>query len=66
MPAYAVERLAELAGGLAGARVLILGVAYRGDVKETAFSGAFAVRDALARAAAPTSWRATRSTRPRS
>ena len=49
MPAYAVDRLAELLGGsLAGARVLILGVAYRGAVKETAFSGAFAARDALA------------------
>ena len=48
MPAYATERLAQLAGDLAGRRVLILGIAYRGDVKETAFSGAFAVRDALA------------------
>ena len=28
-------------------RVLILGVAYRGGVKETAFSGAFPLRDAL-------------------
>jgi UDP-N-acetyl-D-mannosaminuronate dehydrogenase len=27
---------------------VILGVAYRGNVKETAFSGAFALRDALA------------------
>jgi UDP-N-acetyl-D-mannosaminuronic acid dehydrogenase len=32
---------------LAGKRVLILGVAYRGEVKETAFSGAFAVRREL-------------------
>jgi UDP-N-acetyl-D-mannosaminuronic acid dehydrogenase len=48
MPAYAVELLAGALGDLAGARVLILGVAYRGDVKETAFSGAFALRDALA------------------
>ncbi|HEX4806437.1 MAG TPA: nucleotide sugar dehydrogenase [Conexibacter sp.] len=49
MPAYAVDLLDEaLGGGLAGARVLILGVAYRGGVKETAFSGAFALRDALA------------------
>lgn len=47
MPAYAVERLAQACGDLSGARVLILGVAYRGAVKETAFSGAFAVRDAL-------------------
>jgi nucleotide sugar dehydrogenase len=48
MPGYAVELLADALGGLDGARVLILGVAYRGDVKETAFSGAFALRDALA------------------
>lgn len=50
MPAYAVELLADALGGearLAGARVLILGVAYRGGVKETAFSGAFPLRDAL-------------------
>ncbi len=48
MPAYAVRALGELLGGdLSGARVLILGVAYRGAVKETAFSGAFATRDAL-------------------
>lgn len=43
MPAYA----ADLLGDVAGKRVLILGVAYRGDVKETAFSGAFPLRDAL-------------------
>ncbi|MGN6187663.1 MAG: nucleotide sugar dehydrogenase [Conexibacter sp.] len=48
MPAYAVALLADALGELAGARVLILGVAYRGGVKETAFSGAFALRDALA------------------
>ncbi len=53
MPAYAVGRLEEALGGsLAGARVLILGVAYRGDVKETAFSGAFGARDALLAAGA--------------
>ncbi len=46
MPAYAVDLLGDdvLA---AGGRVLILGVAYRGGVKETAFSGAFGLRDAL-------------------
>jgi UDP-N-acetyl-D-glucosamine dehydrogenase len=44
MPAYA----ADLLGDVEGRRVLILGVAYRGGVKETAFSGAFALRDALA------------------
>jgi UDP-N-acetyl-D-mannosaminuronic acid dehydrogenase len=49
MPAYAVDRLAGALGGLAGERVLILGVTYRGGVKETAFSGALALRDDLAR-----------------
>jgi UDP-N-acetyl-D-mannosaminuronic acid dehydrogenase len=43
MPAYA----ADLLGDIAGRRVLILGIAYRGGVKETAFSGAFALRQAL-------------------
>jgi nucleotide sugar dehydrogenase len=48
MPSYAVELLAdELSGQIAGAVVLILGVSYRGGVKETAFSGAFAVQRAL-------------------
>lgn len=48
MPSYAVDLLTEeLPDGLAGKRVLILGVAYRGEVKETAFSGAFAVRREL-------------------
>ena len=47
MPGYAVELLADLLGGLDGATVLILGIAYRGGVKETAFSGAFPLRDAL-------------------
>lgn len=41
MPAYAVDLLAELAGDLAGRRVVVLGAAYRGGVKETAFSGVF-------------------------
>jgi UDP-N-acetyl-D-glucosamine dehydrogenase len=55
MPAYAIDLLAdELGSGLAGRRVLILGVAYRGDVKETAFSGAFVLRRELeARGANP-------------
>jgi UDP-N-acetyl-D-mannosaminuronic acid dehydrogenase len=48
MPAYAVELLAEALGSLAGARVLILGVAYRGEVKESAFSGAFGLARELA------------------
>jgi UDP-N-acetyl-D-mannosaminuronic acid dehydrogenase len=42
MPRYAVDLLAsELGDDLRGLRVLILGVTYRGGVKETAFSGAF-------------------------
>jgi UDP-N-acetyl-D-glucosamine dehydrogenase len=52
MPAYAVGLLADALGDLRGARVLILGVAYRGNVKEAAFSGAFALRDELAAAGA--------------
>jgi UDP-N-acetyl-D-mannosaminuronic acid dehydrogenase len=45
MPRYA----AQLLGDIRDARVLILGVAYRGGVKETAFSGAFPLRDELSR-----------------
>jgi nucleotide sugar dehydrogenase len=41
MPAYAVDLLAAAFGELAGASVLVLGAAYRGGVKETAFSGVF-------------------------
>ncbi len=48
MPEYAVSLL----GDVRGRRVLILGVSYRGGVKETAFSGAFGVRDALLEAGA--------------
>ena len=48
MPSYAVDLLAEeLSDGLARAQVLILGVSYRGGVKESAFSGAFALADEL-------------------
>lgn len=52
MPAHAVDRLGEALGGLDGKTVLILGVAYRGAVKETAFSGAFPVAAGLERAGA--------------
>jgi UDP-N-acetyl-D-mannosaminuronic acid dehydrogenase len=55
MPAYAVDLLGRALGGtLVGTRVLVLGVAYRGGVKETAFSGAFALRDELDRLGART------------
>ena len=55
MPAYAVGLLGQALGGsLDGLTILILGVAYRGGVKETAFSGAAALRDELrARGARP-------------
>jgi nucleotide sugar dehydrogenase len=53
-PGEAVRLLADLAGGLRGLRVAVLGAAYRGGVKETAFSGVFAIVRELARhAAAP-------------
>lgn len=47
MAAYAVDAIERVIGPLAGQPVAILGVAYRGDVKETAFSSAFLLRDAL-------------------
>jgi UDP-N-acetyl-D-mannosaminuronic acid dehydrogenase len=54
MPAYAVDLLEGALGALDGRAILILGVAYRGGVKETAFSGAGALRDELrARGATP-------------
>ncbi len=52
MPAYAVGLLAGLVGGLAGKRVAVLGAAYRGGVKETAFSGVFPSVQALKAAGA--------------
>src|SRR3954451_670097 len=47
MPGYAIELLAAAYGSLAGASVLVLGAAYRGGVKETAFSGVFPTVEAL-------------------
>ena len=47
MPAYAVDAARGAYGDLDGTRVLVLGAAYRGGVKETAFSGVFPLRDAL-------------------
>lgn len=47
MPGAVAERVAREAGGLQGKTILILGAAYRGGVKETAFSGVFPLRDAL-------------------
>lgn len=47
MPDYAVGVVEERVGDLRGTSVAVLGAAYRGGVKETAFSGVFAVVDAL-------------------
>jgi len=44
---YAVDLLAAAYGDLTGASVLVLGAAYRGGVKETAFSGVFPTVSAL-------------------
>jgi len=41
MPGQAVERIARRLGDIRSLRVAILGAAYRGGVKETAFSGVF-------------------------
>ena len=54
MPAYAVERLAENLGSLEGLTIAVLGAAFRGGVKESAFSGVFGVVEELvARGAVP-------------
>jgi UDP-N-acetyl-D-glucosamine dehydrogenase len=54
IPLLAVDLLAELAEDLAGLRVAVLGAAYRGGVKETAFSGVFPiVRELTLRRAVP-------------
>ena len=47
MARYAAERLAGALGTLDGATVVVLGLAYRADVKESRHSSAFALADAL-------------------
>ncbi|AXL88612.1 nucleotide sugar dehydrogenase [Streptomyces sp. CB09001] len=47
MPAYAVDLLAAAHDDLTGVNVLVLGAAYRGGVKETAFSGVYGTVEAL-------------------
>lgn len=54
MPNYAVQLLESVYGPLQGARVTVLGAAYRGGVKETAFSGVFDTVSALTAAGAVT------------
>ncbi len=49
VPGRVVESVAEELGGLDGETVLVLGAAYRGGVKETAYSGVFALVDAVRR-----------------
>ena len=54
MPEYHVSRLEKKIGNLQGKSILVLGVTYREKVKETAFTGAYDVRDSLlARGAIP-------------
>ena len=52
MPAYAVGLLEGVTGSLQGMRVAVLGAAYRGGVKETAFSGVFPTVSSLISAGA--------------
>ncbi|MDO5710224.1 MAG: nucleotide sugar dehydrogenase [Micrococcales bacterium] len=47
MPAYTVGLAKGAFGDLEGVRVVVLGAAYRGGVKETAFSGVFPTVEAL-------------------
>ena len=47
MGAFAVDTVEDRIGSLDAQPVLILGVAYRGDVREDAFSSAFRLRDEL-------------------
>jgi nucleotide sugar dehydrogenase len=48
MAGYAIEKLAVALGPLSGATVLILGLAYRANVKESANSSTFLIAEALA------------------
>lgn len=47
MPERLVERASDLLGDLGGLKAVVLGAAYRGGVKETAFSGVFPTVKAL-------------------
>jgi len=52
MPGYVVGLLDGILGGLVDRKVAVLGAAYRGGVKETAFSGVFPLVKALSGAGA--------------
>jgi nucleotide sugar dehydrogenase len=49
MAEYAVQRIEDVVGSLISHTILILGVAYRGDVRETAFTSAKLLQEALKR-----------------
>ncbi len=52
MSRYTIDLVEERVGSLDGQPVLLLGIAYRGDVREDAFSSAFRLRDELRAAGA--------------
>jgi nucleotide sugar dehydrogenase len=52
MGAWAIDLVEDRFGSLDGQPVVVLGVAYRGDVREDAFSSAFRLRDELLAAGA--------------
>jgi nucleotide sugar dehydrogenase len=52
MGAFTVDAIEDRIGSLDGQTVLVLGIAYRGDVREDAFSSAFRLRDELLAAGA--------------
>lgn len=47
MPDYFVSKLEQQMGTLRGQSILVMGVTYRDKVKETAFSGAFDIKNSL-------------------
>jgi nucleotide sugar dehydrogenase len=47
MPSYSVDLLVKHLGSLNGLTIAVLGAAYRGGVKETAFSGVFGTVEAI-------------------
>ncbi len=52
MGAFTIDLVEDRLGSLDGQSVVVLGVAYRGDVREDAFSSAFRLRDELVAAGA--------------
>jgi UDP-N-acetyl-D-glucosamine dehydrogenase len=52
MAAFSVDVIEDRLGSLEGQPVLVLGIGYRGDVREDAFSSAFGLRDELLAAGA--------------